>query len=203
MATTACSHTGFSPDCSKHQVQQHSERILVYVGSPLQPAYTPTSPGSCQWGVLDIILSIEQLSVERDPWGPDLAWGQIPPSLPGSPPAGLGQTRICGVKQGACFLCAVPAVGKVQPGLGAAGKQDKVSPSEAPSWGQGGGETASRGPLAQAAPRSPIIHEAGGSHRRKGHPEGHMEPLEPEAGMNRGCDHSPPHRLLYPKPRQL
>ena len=28
-----------------------------------------------------------------------------------------------GVKQGACFLYAVPSVGKVQPGLGVAGKQ--------------------------------------------------------------------------------
>lgn len=112
MAITACGHTGFSLDCSKHQVQQCSERILVHVGSPPQPAYTPTSPGSCQWGVPDTVLSIEQLSVERGPWGPDLAQDQIPPSFPGSPPVGLGQTRVWWGEAGRLLSVCSPLCGQ-------------------------------------------------------------------------------------------
>ena len=88
-----------------------------------QPAFTPTSSGSCQWGVLDTVLSIQQLSVERDPWGPDLAQGQIPSSLSGSPPVGLGQTGVCWGEAGRLLSVCSPLCGQGPPGLGMAGKQ--------------------------------------------------------------------------------
>ena len=126
MATNACGHTGFSLDCSKHQVQQCSERILVHVGSPHNQPTHPQAQARAR-GESWIPSSQSNSCLSREtPGALILHRAKSPQASQALLLLAWARQASAGMKQGACFLYAVPSVGKVHQGWGWQGNRDKL-----------------------------------------------------------------------------